>query len=159
MDWLTGWLGGVPVGALYALIFSASFLEGLLPIVPGDVAAALLAFYAARAGGDLAPTIAAVTVGSVLGALIMWWVGRRYGANYVAKLLHRLGLTKAERQVEDAEHRVEAAYWQYGWVALFLSRFLPGLRAVVPAAAGALRIPLWVSSRSRRPSGRAASRG
>ena len=45
--------------------------------------------------------------------------------------------------MEAAEHRVEAAYRQYGWVALFVSRFLPGLRAVVPAAAGALKIPFW----------------
>lgn len=138
-----GWLGGVPLGALYALIFTASLVEGVLPLMPGDVAAALLAFLAARAGGDLTPTIIAVTAGSVLGALIMWWLGRRYGADYLAKLLHRLGLTKAEHQVEQAEHRVEAAYRQYGWVALFVSRFLPGLRAVVPAAADALRIPLW----------------
>lgn len=138
-----GWLGDVSLGALYFLIFAASFVEGVLPLMPGDVAAALLAFFAARAGGDLTPTIIAVTGGSVVGALVMWWLGGRYGASYLAKLLHKLGLTKAESQVEAAEHRVEAAYRQYGWVALFVSRFLPGLRAVVPAAAGALRIPFW----------------
>jgi membrane protein DedA with SNARE-associated domain len=140
---MMGWLGHVPVAALYALIFMASLVEGVLPLMPGDVAAALLAFLAARAGGDLFPTIVAVTAGSVVGALIMWGLGRRYGADYLAKVLHRIGLTRAEHQVEQAEHRVEAAYRQYGWVALFVSRFLPGLRAVVPAAAGALRIPFW----------------
>lgn len=143
MDALTGWLGGVPVGALYALIFSASFLEGLLPIVPGDVAAALLAFYAARAGGNLAPTIAAVTTGSVLGALIMWWLGRHYGAEWLGHQMRRLHLVKSEAAVGAAGERVEAAYRQYGWVALFVSRFLPGVRSVVPAIAGALKIPLW----------------
>jgi membrane protein DedA with SNARE-associated domain len=143
MESLLGWLGDVPLGALYALIFGASLVEGVLPLMPGDVAAALLAFFAARAGGNLTPTILAVTAGSVIGALVMWWLGGRYGADYLAKLLRKLGLTKAEHQVEEAEHRVEAAYKQYGWVALFVSRFLPGLRAVVPAAAGALRIPFW----------------
>jgi membrane protein DedA with SNARE-associated domain len=143
MESMMGWLGDVPLAALYALIFAASLVEGVLPLMPGDVAAALLAFFAARAGGHLTPTIIAVTAGSVIGALIMWWLGGRYGASYLAKLLHKLGLTKAEHQVEEAEHRVEAAYRQYGWVALFVSRFLPGLRAVVPAAAGALRIPFW----------------
>lgn len=138
-----GWLGGVPLGALYALIFTASLIEGVLPLMPGDVAAALLAFFAARAGGALTPTIIAVTAGSVVGALIMWWLGKRYGADFLARQLHRMGLTKAEHQVEVAEHKVEAAYRRYGWVALFVSRFLPGLRAVVPAAAGALKIPFW----------------
>lgn len=137
------WLGGVPLGALYVLIFTASLVEGVVPLMPGDVAAALLAFFAARAGGALTPTIIAVTAGSVVGALIMWWLGKRYGSDFLARQLHRMGLTKAEHQVEVAEHKVEAAYRQYGWVALFVSRFLPGLRAVVPAAAGALRIPFW----------------
>jgi membrane protein DedA with SNARE-associated domain len=140
---LTGWLGGVPLCVLYALIFAASLVEGILPLMPGDIAAALLAFFAARAGGALTPTIVAVTAGSVLGALVMWWLGRGYGADFLARQLHRFGLTSVEHQLEEAEHRVEAAYRQYGWVALFVSRFLPGLRAVVPAAAGALKIPFW----------------
>jgi membrane protein DedA with SNARE-associated domain len=143
LESLLGWLGDVPLGALYALIFGASLVEGILPLMPGDVAAALLAFFAARAGGLLTPTIMAVTGGSILGALVMWWVGKRYGANWLTRQLHRFGLTKVEHQVEEAEHKVEAAYRQYGWVALFVSRFLPGLRAVVPVAAGALRIPFW----------------
>lgn len=143
MDALTGWLGGVPLGALYALIFGASLVEGILPLMPGDVAAAFLAFMAARAGGSLTPTIIAVAAGSVIGALVVWWAGRRYGADWLARRLRRLGLTKAEHQVEEAEQRVEAAYRRYGWVALFVSRFVPGLRAVVPAAAGALRVPFW----------------
>lgn len=143
IEGLLGWLGDEPLGALYALIFAASLLEGILPLMPGDVAAALLAFFAARAGGHLTPTIIAVTGGSIVGALVMWWVGKRFGADWLAKQLRRFGLTKAEHQVEAAEEKVEAAYRQYGWVALFVSRFLPGLRAVVPVAAGALRIPFW----------------
>ena len=143
MESLMGWLSGVPLGALYMLIFSASLIEGLLPLMPGDVAAALLAFFVARAGGSLTPTIIAVTSGSMGGALVMWWIGRRFGAEWLAHQLRRMGLVKAESAVEAAERKVEAAYRRYGWVALFVSRFVPGLRAVVPAAAGALRIPLW----------------
>jgi membrane protein DedA with SNARE-associated domain len=143
VDALLGWLSGVPLGGLYLLIFSASFVEGVIPLMPGDVAAALLAFYAARSGGLLAPTIAAVTAGSVLGAIVMWWIGRRFGAEWVAKRIGKLRLAGGEAKIEAAEHRVEDAYQQYGWVALFVSRFLPGIRAVVPAVAGALRVPFW----------------
>jgi membrane protein DedA with SNARE-associated domain len=143
VDALLGWLSGVPLGGLYILIFSASFVEGVIPLMPGDVAAALLAFYAARSGGLLAPTIAAVTAGSVLGAIVMWWIGRRFGAEWVAKRIGKLRLAGGEAKIEAAEHRVEDAYQQYGWVALFVSRFLPGIRAVVPAVAGALRVPFW----------------
>jgi len=143
MDALLGWLSGASLGSLYILIFTASFVEGVIPLMPGDVAAALLAFYAARSGGLLAPTIAAVTAGSVLGAVVMWWIGRRFGAEWVAKRIAKLGFAGGEEKIEAAEHRVEDAYKQYGWVALFVSRFLPGIRAVVPAVAGALRVPFW----------------
>jgi membrane protein DedA with SNARE-associated domain len=143
MDALTGWLGNVPVLALYALIFGAAFIEGLVPILPGDLAAALLAFMAARAGGALLLTILMVTAGSITGAIIMWWAGRRFGAEWLAKQIGRFGFARTEERVEAAEQRVEDAYRQYGWIALFVSRFLPGVRAVVPAAAGAIGLPLW----------------
>lgn len=45
-------LAGQPVETLYAPIFGASFAEGVLPPVPGDLAAAFLAFLSARAGGN-----------------------------------------------------------------------------------------------------------
>ena len=143
MDAVTGWLSGASLETIYLLIFLASFVEGILPLMPGDLAAALLAFFAARAGGHLAPTIVAVTVGSVLGGLVMWWIGRRFGAEWLAHRIGRMGFGKTELRLEAAELKVENAYKQYGWMALFVSRFLPGVRAVVPAAAGALRIPLW----------------
>lgn len=143
MDALLGWLSGASLETLYLLILLASLVEGVVPIVPGDVAAALLAFLAARAGGQLVPTVTMVTSGSVIGGLVMWWVGRRYGAEWVAHRIGRLGFGGGEEKIEAAEHRVEDAYRQYGWVALFVSRFLPGIRAIVPAVAGALRVPFW----------------
>jgi membrane-associated protein len=40
-----------------------------------------------------------------------------------------------------SESRLEAMYARRGILALFLSRFIPGLRALVPPFAGALRVP------------------
>ena len=53
MESLLGWLSDASTGSLYALIFLASLIEGVVPIMPGDLAAALLAFYAARSGLSL----------------------------------------------------------------------------------------------------------
>jgi membrane protein DedA with SNARE-associated domain len=143
MEAFAAWLGEVPLGLLYLFIFLAALIEGILPLMPGDVAAALLAFLAARAGGDLALTITLVTTGSILGAIIMWGIGRRYGVELLKRLFHRMGWAGAEHRTEAAEHRVAVAYRRSGWVALFVSRFLPGVRAVVPGVAGAMRLPFW----------------
>ncbi len=136
-------LSGLGPEALYGLIFVASFAEGVLPPVPGDVAAAFLAFLSARAGGQWLPTTLAVTLGSVGGNSVVWWLGRRYGAHWLAHQMARFKLTSSEDSAERTERRIEEAYREYGWVALFLSRFIPGFRAMAPAAAGALRVPLW----------------
>lgn len=136
-------LGGLTPEALYALIFAASFAEGVLPPVPGDVAAAFLAFLSARAGGLWLPTTLAVTLGSVGGNSVVWWLGRRYGTKWLARQMARFRVAKSPESAERTERRVEEAYRQYGWLGLFLSRFIPGLRAMSPAAAGALGVPLW----------------
>jgi membrane protein DedA with SNARE-associated domain len=46
------------------------------------------------------------------------------------------------RLVDEAgERRLRDLYARYGLLALVVSRFIPGLRAIVPPFAGALRIP------------------
>jgi membrane protein DedA with SNARE-associated domain len=135
-------LSDVSPEALYVLIVGASFAEGVLPPVPGDVAAAFLSFLSARAGGLWLPTTLAVIVGSVGGNCVPWWLGRRYGAAWLTRQMGRF-TRGGEQKAEDAERRIENAYREYGWIALFISRFIPGIRAMAPAAAGALRVPLW----------------
>lgn len=136
-------LEGLSAGSMYVLMGALAFMEGALPPVPGDVAAAFLAFLSARAGGLWLPTTLIITTGSVGGASIVWWVGRRFGAEWITHQLGRLGMATSELKAERAEQRIENAYREYGWAALFLSRFIPGLRAMVPLAAGAMRVPLW----------------
>lgn len=136
-------MAGLPVSGLYLLIAFVSFVEGIIPPVPGDVAAAFLAFIAARAGGAWVPTTIAVCAGSVGGSCVVWWLGRRYGTHWLAHQMARFKLTKSEEAAEATEHKIEDAYAKYGWIALFASRFIPGVRAMAPAAAGALRVPLW----------------
>lgn len=140
---LVDWVSTLPVTVLYLLVGLTSFAEGVLPPVPGDLAAAFLAFLAARAGGLWLPTTLAVATGSVAGNCVVWWVGRRYGTQWIAGQLERFKLVRSADAAANAEHKIEDAYERYGWVALFVSRFVPGARAMAPAAAGALRVPLW----------------
>ena len=63
----------------------------------------------------------------------MFALGRRYGAEWIRRRMRVMG--------EGAEQRVRAWYNRFGLPALFLSRFLPAVRAVVPPLAGAIRVP------------------
>lgn len=137
------WIEGLESGTLYVLMAGLAFVEGAAPPIPGDVTIAFLAFLSARAGGLWLATTLAITTGSVCGNSVTWWLGRRFGADWLTHQLGRIGLAKKELEADRAEQRIESAYDQYGWIALFISRFIPGVRAMTPIAAGAMRVPLW----------------
>ena len=49
MEALLAWVSGIPLGVVYLLILLTAVAEGLIPLVPGDIVAALLAFIVAPA--------------------------------------------------------------------------------------------------------------
>lgn len=134
MDHLIEYLGRLSPAALYALLGVATFIEGVFPPAPSDVIVAVGAFLAARRGMNLHVTIAVIVGGMTLGATVVYWFARRYGSVWMHGQLKRFG-------VDTAERRLEALYGRYGLGALFLGRFVPGLRMLVPPVAGMLRVP------------------
>ena len=131
---ISSWVQSLPLGALYALLGLVAFIEGIFPPIPADIVVALGSFLAARRGANLALTTACIVVGSVAGAMVVYAVARKYGAAWLHARLKQAG-------VSNLELRLEVMYSRYGMTALFVSRFLPGLRAVCPPMAGATRVP------------------
>ena len=134
MDSFIAWLTSVPIGTLYAALAVVAAIENVFPPIPADTVVALGSFLAARGHGSVLAAFLATLLGNVTTAMIMYGVGRRYGAERLeGRLLGDKGA--------HAEHRLERLYGRYGVVALFASRFIPGVRAIVPPFAGALRVP------------------
>ena len=133
MDAVLAWLGSLPPAALYVILAVVAATENFVPPIPADVIVAFGSFLAAREQRSPIPTIIAVVVGNVGGALAMFALGRRYGADWIRRRMRVMG--------EGAEQRVRHWYNKFGLPALFLSRFLPAVRAVVPPLAGAIRVP------------------
>jgi membrane protein DedA with SNARE-associated domain len=128
------WLAGLPPAVLYLSLCGLAAAENIFPPLPTDTVVAFGIWIAAR--GEASPFLAflATWLGNVAGAAAMYVVGRRHGTSWMRRHFPRL--------VDDAsERRLRALYARYGVFALVLSRFIPGLRAIVPPFAGALRIP------------------
>ena len=136
MDRLFDILDGLSPTTLYGLLALVSFIEAIFPPMPADVIVALGAFLAARQKANLYLTIGMIVGGMSLGSTVVYWVARRYGSAWMHQKLRKLG-------VDTAERRMEALYGRYGLGALFIGRFVPGLRMFVPPAAGMLRVPFW----------------
>ena len=134
VDGIITWLSGLPVGALYASIFVISAIENIFPPFPADAVVAFGSFLAARGKASPYSTFFASWIGNLSGAALMYYVGRRYGSSAF--------ITRLERWAgKGAEQRLMALYGRYGLPALFISRFLPAVRAVVPPFAGAMKLP------------------
>lgn len=131
MSQLLDWLASVPTALLYLVLGAISAIENVFPPVPADTVVAFGSFLAARGHGTALGAFLSTFVGNIIGAMGMYAVGRRYGA---AALERRLS-------TPSGAQRLEGLYGRYGLVALFASRFIPGVRAVVPPFAGALRLP------------------
>ena len=127
-------LSAMPVPALYAALAVVAALENIFPPVPADTVVAFGSFLAARGQGTALGVLVTTWAGNLAGAMLIYAVGRRYGAERLERRM--LGDRAAE-----AESRLRTLYGKYGLTALFLSRFLPGVRAIVPPLAGALRVP------------------
>jgi len=107
-----------------------SALENVFPPVPADVAAALGAFWAVRAGISPALVGALCFLGNQASAVGVYvWVRQRGEAVRRSREFHLL----LPPEIQPA---VQRYFDRFGALGIFLSRFLPGLRAgVLPFAA------------------------
>jgi membrane protein DedA with SNARE-associated domain len=123
-------LGNLPPALVYAVLGGGAALENLVPPVPADTFVLLGGFLAGRGRAD--PWMAwLVTWGCNVGsALLVYWIGYRHGRTFFEAGFGRHLLN------EHQLHRMARFYQRFGPFAIFLTRFLPGLRAVVPAFAG-----------------------
>jgi len=137
VEGLLAWLTSLPPTALYAAPAVTAAAENVFPPLPADTVVAFGAFLAARGDASLLGAFLATWLGNVAGAMLMYALGRHFGADWLARKVPALGLG-----ADPSESRVGRLYARWGVPALFLSRFLPAARALVPPVAGAMRVPV-----------------
>ncbi len=105
--------------------------------IPEDVPL-LVSGYLCHLGTAQIHILLPLAFGAVVGGdLIMFSLGRRYGDRlFKLRFLSRL-ITEARLE------KASAMFVRYGGRALFVGRFLPGVRACVFFSAGALQVPAW----------------
>jgi membrane protein DedA with SNARE-associated domain len=120
----------LPAGAVYGVVAALAAIENLFPPVPADTAVAIGAFLSA--GGRISAwTVFLLTWASnVAGATLVYTFARTAGRAFFRS---RTGIRLLKPQ---ALGRLETWYAKYGAWGIFLSRFVPGVRAVVPPFAG-----------------------
>jgi len=120
----------LPPAVVYSLIGVMASVENLFPPIPADTAVALGA-YLSNVGAVSAWTVFAVTwVANVGAAIGVYATARTVGRKFFTGRLGRRLLN--QRHLE----KLERLYRRHGLWGIFLSRFVPGARAVIPPFAG-----------------------
>lgn len=119
----------------YALIGLVAFSESLPvigAIVPGDAIILALSALVPTGALGLLPLIVCALAGAVLGDGFAFWLGR----HYQAALLGRWPLRGRPRLIARGTNFLH----RHGGKSVFVARFTPGVRAIVPVLAGVLRM-------------------
>ncbi len=120
--------------AVYAVLAALAATENVIPPVPSDAAVALGAFLSNRGLTTPVGVFLVTWTANLLGAAAVYFVARRYGRRLFATSTGRRLLAPRSLAV------IEREYLRFGTVGIFLSRFLPGIRAVVPPFAGLVQL-------------------
>lgn len=124
----------LPPGLLLPTMALLAAVENIFPPIPADMLVAFGGFISARNNASPWPAFLAVWLGSVTGAVLMYSLGRRFGSAWIRRRFHLA-------EGSNGERRLREMHTKYGATALFVSRFLPGIRSLVPPVVGAMRIP------------------
>jgi membrane-associated protein len=129
---LSGW---VAYALIAALVFgeTAVFLGFVLP---GETAVVLGGVLASRGHLSLATLSAVVVVSAVAGPMVGYEIGSRMGDRVFGERAPRL-----LRRMPGGPQQARNALRKRGALAILLGRFVAFVRAVMPAAAGAVRVP------------------
>ena len=137
-DWILSLGGGVALTVVFLVpALEASVFLGF--VFPGEIAVLLGGVLASNGRVPLTGVIVAACAGAVIGDMIGYFVGRRWGH----QILRGIG-----RRTPFLRHRIDAhldsarsLLQRRGGMAVFLGRFTAALRVMVPGLAGMAELP------------------
>lgn len=137
LDSFLDWLAALPAVPAALVLMALSALESVFPPIPADVAVVLGAFLAKRNGSSV-----------VLMGFLCWLAntGSSAALYFYARARGRAWLEQgflARLMPPDVVGALEVAYARHGVLGIFMSRFLPGVRAAVTPFAGVVGMGPW----------------
>lgn len=136
---LSAWVSDVIEAIGYAGVAVLVALESVFPPIPSEVVLPFAGFYAGKGEASVPGMVLAATIGSVLGAWVLYglaaWVGPDRLHRFVAAKGRWFGV-----KVPDLE-RAEAWFDKRADVAVLLGRCVPLVRSIVSVPAGFRRMP------------------
>lgn len=134
---MTDWILGFFDDTGYAGLAFLMWLENVFPPIPSELVMPLAGYGIARGDLGVVGVMVAGTLGSLLGAVMFYALGRRIGADRLRDWCHGQGRWMAVTP-EDID-RANAWFERHGRLAVGLGRLVPGVRSLISIPAGVAR--------------------
>ncbi|WP_243697099.1 DedA family protein [Aeromicrobium phragmitis] len=114
-------------------------MDNLFPPIPSEIVLPMAGFAASLGTFSLAGALLATTAGSVVGACILYWLGRLFGRDRALWVFEHTPLLN----VSDLE---KTEYWfaKHGAKAVFFGRMVPIFRSLISLPAGVEQMRFWL---------------
>ncbi|MEZ4458561.1 MAG: DedA family protein [bacterium] len=132
------WISALPLAWGLSVIAASALIEYIFPPFPGDTVVVVAAVLVPNAGWPFAAVFGVVLLGSLVGAMLSYALGR-----WVANLppAHWLARRLSSPSMAPRIEKVVTGFQKHGSVYILLNRFLPAFRSVFFVAAGMAGLP------------------
>ncbi len=114
----------------YTGVFILMALESMIAPVPSELVMPFVGFLASRGTFNLWIAVFVSGIGSLFGSLLSYWIGRKYGRDFV--------LRYGKFLLIDSYHLQQTEKWfkHNGEKTIFIGRFIPVVRHLISVPAG-----------------------
>ena len=116
-------------------------LENVFPPLPSEIILTMSGFMATKTSLTIVGTIISATIGSLIGALILYALGRQLTVNRLGTLLQRRLFRLLGFQKDDA-YRAVRWFNRHGTSGILYGRCIPVVRSLISIPAGIAKTPL-----------------
>lgn len=116
------------------------FLENVFPPIPSELIMPMAGFSSAMGNMNIVAVIMAGTLGSVLGALPLYYLGTMFDEQHLYKLAEKYG----KYLLIKPSDITNATNWfnKHGKAVVFFGRMIPAIRSLISIPAGMNRMPM-----------------
>ncbi|WP_242367629.1 DedA family protein [Lactobacillus intestinalis] len=114
-------------------------IENVFPPIPSEVILSFSGFMTSKTSMTTFGLIIASTIGAVVGALILYWIGTLLNADRLEKLFNHTMFKRLGFKKDDVKKSI-AWFDKHGVKAIFFGRCIPVVRSLISIPAGIAKV-------------------
>lgn len=131
---MQNWITDIMEQFGYVGIFLLIAVENVFPPIPSEVILTFGGFMTTYTDLSIAGVVAAATLGSIMGAVILYGIGLLLDVERLEKIVDRWG--HILRVKKEDIHRADAWFDKYGYWTVLFCRMVPLIRSLISIPAG-----------------------